>query len=197
MALLDSAVWSEKIFLNGWRAGSAEPTDILEPATGNVLERAGLASADDIHEAAQKAAEAQKAWAATKPAKRAAVMRRAGQLFEEHAAELTNWIQRETGAIPAKAGLEINVAANECYDASALPHHSMGDVLTSDEDHWSFARRLPVGVVGVISPFNFPLILSIRSVVPALALGNAVVLKPDPRTPVSGGVMIARALEEA
>ena len=197
MAFLDSAIWSEKIFLNGWRAGSAEPTDILEPATGNVLERAGLASADDIHEAAQKAAEAQKAWAATKPAERAAVMRRAGQIFEDHAAELTDWIQRETGAIPAKAGLEITVAANECYDASALPHHSMGDVLTSDEDHWSFARRLPVGVVGVISPFNFPLILSIRSVVPALALGNAVVLKPDPRTPVSGGVMIARALEEA
>src|SRR5258708_22389897 len=59
------------------------------------------------------------------------------------------------------------------------------------------ARRVPVGVVGVISPFNFPLILSIRAVAPALALGNAVVLKPDPRTAVSGGIVLARVFEEA
>ena len=56
---------------------------------------------------------------------------------------------------------------------------------------------MPVGVVGVISPFNVPLILSIRSVAPALALGNAVVLKPDLRTPISGGFAIARVFEEA
>jgi benzaldehyde dehydrogenase (NAD) len=52
-------------------------------------------------------------------------------------------------------------------------------------------------VVGVISPFNFPLVLGLRSVAPALALGNAVILKPDPRTPFSGGVAIAAALEQA
>ena len=56
---------------------------------------------------------------------------------------------------------------------------------------------MPVGVVGVIAPFNFPQILSIRSVAPALALGNAVVLKPDPRTSVCGGVVLARVFEEA
>jgi benzaldehyde dehydrogenase (NAD) len=56
---------------------------------------------------------------------------------------------------------------------------------------------VPVGVVGVISPFNFPQILAIRSVAPALALGNAVVLKPDPRTSVCGGVVLARVFEEA
>ena len=59
------------------------------------------------------------------------------------------------------------------------------------------AKRLPVGVVGVISPFNVPLILSIRSVAPALALGNAVLLKPDPRTVMTGGVNIVRVFEEA
>jgi benzaldehyde dehydrogenase (NAD) len=59
------------------------------------------------------------------------------------------------------------------------------------------ARRIPSGVVGVIAPFNVPLILGIRSVAPALALGNAVILKPDPRTAVSGGVALARVFEEA
>jgi benzaldehyde dehydrogenase (NAD) len=70
-------------------------------------------------------------------------------------------------------------------------------VLPSVAGRTSYARRVPHGVVGVISPFNFPLILSMRSVAPALALGNAVVLKPDPQTPVSGGFLIARAFEEA
>ncbi|WP_322982177.1 aldehyde dehydrogenase family protein, partial [Pseudomonas sp. C11] len=58
-------------------------------------------------------------------------------------------------------------------------------------------RRVPHGVVGVISPFNFPMVLSLRSVAPALAAGNAVVLKPDPHTPVSGGFLIARLFEAA
>ncbi len=59
------------------------------------------------------------------------------------------------------------------------------------------ARRQPRGVIGVISPFNFPLILSSRAVAPALATGNAVLLKPDPRTPIAGGFIIARIFEEA
>jgi len=61
----------------------------------------------------------------------------------------------------------------------------------------SIARRMPHGVVGVISPFNFPLILTLRAVAPALAAGNAVVIKPDTRTPVTGGLMIARIFAEA
>ena len=61
----------------------------------------------------------------------------------------------------------------------------------------SLARRVPVGVVTVITPWNVPLVLSMRSVAPALALGNAVVLKPDPQTPVCGGYLLARIFEEA
>jgi benzaldehyde dehydrogenase (NAD) len=197
MSVLELSVWDGKIYTDGWTTGSDGVVDIVEPATGTVLGRAGMASAEDVYAAATRAARAQKEWAAKRPAERAAVLRRAGQFFEDHAEELNLWIQRETGAIAPKAGLETLVAANECFDAAGLPHHPAGDVLTSDEAHWSFARRVPAGVVGVISPFNFPLILSIRSVAPALALGNAVLLKPDPRTPVSGGVMIMRAFEEA
>ena len=59
------------------------------------------------------------------------------------------------------------------------------------------ARQVPAGVVAVISPFNVPIILGIRSVAPALALGNAVILKPDPRTAVTGGTVMARIFEEA
>ena len=77
------------------------------------------------------------------------------------------------------------------------PRTPPGRLLRSEMPRLSFSRRVPVGVVGVIAPFNFPLILSIRSVAPALALGNAVLLKPDPRTALCGGVVLARVFEEA
>ena len=197
MSLLTTSDWHGKIHTGTWTAGSGGTIEVIEPATGSSLGTVGAATRDDALAAATRAAAAQQEWARTKPEVRAAVLRRAGQLFEEHAEEIQGWIVRETGGIGAKAGLETHVAANECFDASALPAHPAGDVLTSNEDRWSFARRRPAGVVSVISPFNFPLILSIRSVAPALALGNAVLLKPDPRTTVSGGVVIMRVFEEA
>lgn len=197
MSLLDASLWEGKIYLNGWRTGGGGTADAVEPATGGTLGCYGMASVDDVREAATAAADAQKDWAKLNPEDRAAVLRRAGLLWEEHAAEIQDWIVRESGGIPPKAALETHIAANECYDASALPSLPAGDVLTSNENRWSFARRRPVGVVSVIAPFNFPLILSIRAVAPALALGNAVLLKPDPRTAVCGGVTLVRIFEEA
>ncbi|MBV1777529.1 benzaldehyde dehydrogenase [Paeniglutamicibacter sp. ABSL32-1] len=197
MSLLEESLWSSKININGWVQGTAGTRDVMEPATGNVLGSLGVASVQDVLRAATAAARAQVAWAAKKPEERAAVLRRAGDLWEEHTQEIQSWLIREAGSIPAKAGLETHTAAQECWEAAALPSHPHGEVLTSNEDRWSFARRRPAGVVSVIAPFNFPLILSIRSVAPALALGNAVLLKPDPRTAVCGGVALMRIFEEA
>jgi benzaldehyde dehydrogenase (NAD) len=81
---------------------------------------------------------------------------------------------------------------------TALISHPLGLVLPSlTPGRTSTARRVPIGVVGVITPWNFPYVLAMRSVGPALALGNAVVLKPDVNTPISGGIAIARIFEEA
>lgn len=195
--LLEGSGWEGRLF----SAGRAEPgggtADAVAPATGRSLGRVALASVEDVAAAAATAARAQVEWAATAPERRAAVLRRAGELFEAHADEIGSWIVSEAGSIPPKAGLETHVAAAECFEASALPTLPQGDVLASNEPRWSFARRRPVGVASVIAPFNFPLILSIRAVAPALALGNAVLLKPDPRTAVCGGVVLARVFEEA
>jgi benzaldehyde dehydrogenase (NAD) len=125
------------------------------------------------------------------------VLRTAGDLWLQRAADVEEWLVREAGSIPPKAGVEIHGAANECYEAAALASQPYGRLLPSSQPRLSLSRRVPAGVVGVISPFNFPLILSIRAVAPALALGNAVVHKPDPRTAVSGGVALARIFEEA
>jgi benzaldehyde dehydrogenase (NAD) len=95
------------------------------------------------------------------------------------------------------AGFAVGVAAQEFFEAAALASRPLGEILPSNQPRLSLLRRVPVGVVGVISPFNVPLILSTRSIAPALALGNAVVVKPDLRTPLSGGFIQARILEEA
>lgn len=196
MTLLDSAVWGGKLYSDGWQ-DSASVHPVVEPATGAQLGTVGLATEKDAHRAAARAAEAQRAWAATSPQARAAVLRRAGELFTEHAAEIEDWLVREAGSVRAKAGSEAQLAVGECFECASLPTHPQGEVLTTEEARWSLTRRRPAGVVSVIAPFNFPLILGLRSVAPALALGNAVLLKPDPRTAVTGGVVIARIFEEA
>lgn len=197
MTLLSEDVWSGTIHSGGWRVGGGGVSTVIEPATGQPLGLIGVASTADVARAASAAAAAQHDWAKRPPHERSAVLRRAGLLFEERAAEIENWIVRETGAIPPKAQLETRIAAQECFEASALPSFPHGDVIPSDEARWSFARRRAAGVVTVIAPFNFPLILAIRAVAPALALGNAVLLKPDLRTAVSGGVSIMHVFEDA
>lgn len=197
MTLLDAGTWTGRIYSDGWTKSAGGDAAVVEPATGDEIGRVGIAVSADLDQAVTRAVEAQLSWAATNFEERAAVLRRAGALWEEHAAEVADWIVREAGSVPAKAGVETHIAAQECYEAAALASHALGEVLATARPRMSISRRLPVGVVGVIAPFNYPLILSIRSVAPALALGNAVVLKPDPRTAVAGGVTLARVFEEA
>jgi benzaldehyde dehydrogenase (NAD) len=125
-------------------------------------------------------------------------VRRAAGLLERHRAELVRWVVRESGSIPPKADNEISASIGQFDMAASLISHPLGHMLPSlTPGRSSMARRVPVGVVGVICPWNFPVVLPARSVGPALALGNAVILKSDPNTPVSGGVLTARIFEEA
>ncbi|MEU6532270.1 aldehyde dehydrogenase family protein [Streptomyces sp. NPDC046928] len=190
MALLDPQSWQPRPLSGGVHT-------VTEPATGEALGTVTLAGADDVTAAARAADGARAAWARLPHFARAAVLRKAGDLFAAHADELRTWLVRESGSIPGKADFELHVAAQECYEAAALASRPAGQVLPTEAPRLSYTRRVPVGVVGVIAPFNAPLILSIRSVAPALALGNAVVLKPDPRTAVCGGLALAAVLAEA
>lgn len=195
--LMDASAWSGRVYVNGWNRGGGGDYSVVEPATGSELGRIGLATSADVATAAESAAKAQREWAKTGYQDRAAIIRKAADLWKAHGDDIHPWIMRETGAILPKAQLETWFAASTCYDSAALTSLPYGELLQTRDPILSLSRRLPIGVVGVISPFNFPLILSIRAVAPALALGNAVLLKPDPRTAVSGGVTLARIFEEA
>jgi benzaldehyde dehydrogenase (NAD) len=197
MALMDESVWRGKIYLGGWTTGGGGDAPVIEPATGQEIGRIGMAAPADVKRAAQVAAAAQAGWAARPHTERSAILRKAADLWLASAQEIEPWGIRENGKIPPAMQFETHVATEEIYEAATLPSRPYGELLPSEQPRLSFAERVPAGVVGVIAPFNFPQILSIRSVAPALALGNAVILKPDPRTAVSGGVVLARVFADA
>ncbi len=193
---LPAGLWSDKVFTGQWQASSGTQA-VIEPATGQTLGRIGLADPAQVASSASAARTAQQAWAAAPYEERAQVLRRAAQLAEQYAPQIIAWIVRESGSTQPKAGFEASINSKALYEAAGLPSRAVGEVLPSTPGRLSLARRRPLGVIGVISPFNFPLYLAMRAVAPALALGNAVVLKPDPRTAVCGGLVIARLFELA
>ena len=195
-SLLDPAVWSGRVFDGSWRESAATLTT-AEPATGLRVGTVGTATPEDVLSSVAVARQAQRDWAAAGYHVRAGVLRRAAQVFTENAADIADLFGREAGAPRRVAGPQAAISAEECFEAAALAAMPAGDLLRSMQPRLSMARRVPVGVVGVIAPFNSPILLALRAVAPALALGNAVVLKPDPRTAVVGGVLLARVFEEA
>ncbi|WP_370207290.1 aldehyde dehydrogenase family protein [Pararhodobacter marinus] len=195
-AFLSEALWSGRIYSGGWTATEAQ-SEVTAPADGAFVARVGKASAADLARAAAAAAQAQPGWAATPPQQRAKILSAAADILEANGPELMPWIIRETGSIPPKAGIEIEHSAGFLRAAANAALEPAGRILPSPDGRHEEALRVPHGVVGVISPFNFPLILSIRAIAAALATGNTVVHKPDPRTPITGGVIIARIFEEA
>lgn len=196
MGFFEQSTWDGRTYLGGW--STLEGThEIVSPSTGERIGTYAQGTARDIETAADLAVSAQRLWGTTSPEERSAVLRRAAAIIDENVETLAQWLSDEAGSAAGKAGFEAGLVSAEFHLASATAMVPYGQLLRSGRPRLSMARRLPVGVVGIISPFNFPSILSARSIAPALALGNAVIIKPDPRTTVTGGLFFAAVLEEA
>tara|TARA_R110001583_G_scaffold163792_1_gene316248 strand:+ start:5209 stop:6684 length:1476 start_codon:yes stop_codon:yes gene_type:complete len=171
---------------------------LTEVATGASLGSIKLSSQDDTNAAIIRAHNAQASWAASSFETRAAVIRRFAQQLEHNADQIHAWNARECGSILPKSQWELKACIDQAYMSADLTLQPSGEIYPSSmpgrDNRWI---RVPVGVIGVISPWNFPLLLSLRSVLPALALGNSVVLKPDLHSSVCGGVLIAELLQTA
>ena len=197
MAVTTPVGWLDP-FLSDWRPGSGARVEKREPATGLHLTDLAQSTPDDVARAAAAAAAAQPAWAETGYQERARILRRAADIYEAHRPEFGTWTQRETGAHHNKMHHEQDFTVQELLQASTMPSQAYGSLLpTAQPGRLSMVRRVPVGVVGAITPWNSPSVLGMRVVAPALALGNAVVLKPDPQTPVCGGAVFAAVFREA
>ncbi|MFF1283328.1 aldehyde dehydrogenase family protein [Streptomyces sp. NPDC058299] len=182
-----------------WRPGTGS-WDVIDfnPYDDEKLASITVATVDEVDEAYRAAARAQEEWAATNPYTRRSVFERALRLIEDREQEIADLIIAELGGTRVKAGFELHLAKEFLRESVHLALRPEGKILPSPADgKENRVYRVPVGVVGVISPFNFPFLLSLKSVAPALALGNAVVLKPHQNTPIAGGTLIAKIFEEA
>ena len=171
--------------------------DVYNPATGEVQARLPLASVEELNAAVAAAAAAQPKWAATNPQRRARVMMKFGALINEHMEELAELVSIEHGkTIPdargdVQRGLEV---VEVCMGAPALLKGEFTDNGGPGIDLYSMRQAL--GVVAGITPFNFPAMIPLWKMAPALACGNAMILKPSERTP-STSLRLAELLQEA
>ncbi|OIK00273.1 aldehyde dehydrogenase family protein [Streptomyces monashensis] len=182
-----------------WRPGTGS-WDVIDfnPYDDEKLASITVATVDEVDQAYRAAARAQKQWAETNPYTRRAVLERALRLIEDREQEIADLIIAELGGTRVKAGFELHLAKEFLRESIHLALRPEGRILPSPADgKENRVYRVPVGVVGVISPFNFPFLLSLKSVAPALALGNGVVLKPHQNTPIAGGTLIAKIFEDA
>lgn len=187
-------------FIGGqWREGASNRTIRITTAIdGAELRTFTGSSTTDVDEAYAEAAKAQEAWAKVSPVERAAVISRAADILERRRPEITALLRVESGSSALKSNIEVSAAIGITRESATFPTRVHGTIQPSAfPGKENRVYREARGVIGVISPWNFPLHLSVRSVSPALALGNAVVLKPASDTPVSGGLIIAEVFEEA
>lgn len=190
----------EALYLNGeWTStGDRETFDDENPATREVITPIPAGTTDDVDAAYDAAAAAQEEWAERPPQARAAVVADAVEYVGAHEDEIRELIAVEAGGSAVKSRIELDIATGMMREAAGFPNRAQGttadSVIPGKENT---VKREPVGVVTVISPWNFPLHLSMRAVAPAIALGNAVVLKPASATPITGGLLLARIFEEA
>lgn len=188
------------LFIDGqWRSGRAGSVlEVNNPYSGERLAELHQANLDDVDQAYHAAESAQSAWAQTLPGERSALLRKAVDVLDARHGEVVNWLIRESGSTRMKAEMEWGAARAILLDASTLPNQVHGRIIAGDiPGKENRIYRNPVGVVAVISPWNWPLHLTCRTLAPAIALGNAVVVKPASETPITGGLLIARIFEEA
>ncbi len=187
-------------FIGGEWSDGRDDTRIedMNPYTGEVFATIAGATEEQVDQAFRAASSAQKRWASLLPQERSEVLRKAANILRERRDEVQALIVQETGGTLAKARTEVDIALGIMDEAAGFPTRMQGRIVPSTTPgKESRVYREPLGVISVISPWNFPLNLSMRSVVTAVATGNGVVLKPASDTPFVGGSVIGRIFEQA
>ncbi|MCI2420980.1 CoA-acylating methylmalonate-semialdehyde dehydrogenase [Saccharopolyspora sp. K220] len=173
-------------FIGGKRVAGTSGSfgDVFDPNTGQVQARVPLASAEEVAAAADNAAEAQPAWAAQNPQKRARVLMRFLQLVNDEMDSLARLLASEHGKTVADAKGDIQRGLEVVEFAVGIPHLLKGEYSESVGTGIDvYSLRQPLGVVAGITPFNFPAMIPLWKAAPAIACGNAFVLKPSERDP--------------
>jgi len=187
-------------FINGeWVSPSSqeyfEVTDPAHPET--VVSRFPSSSTDDVYEAIMAALDAQTEWAMTPPPSRGTILNRAAEILREQSEELTQYLVMEEGKTHREAAGEVSRAI-DIFSYYAQKARDLGGVRrsTSQRNRWIQTRSTPLGVVALITPWNYPIAIPAWKLAPALAAGNTVILKPASEAPRMAASLI-EALSKA
>ncbi|MDL4839327.1 aldehyde dehydrogenase family protein [Aquibacillus rhizosphaerae] len=189
-----------KQYINGeWINGSSNSVvHDLNPYTQKEITSIPSANEADVNKAYQAASNAQEKWEQSSPAEKQEYFLNLINVFKKRKEEIIDWLVAESGSTRTKATIEFNICFEVIKEAHSFPTRMTGTILPSNTPgKENFVYRNPKGVIGVIGPWNFPLYLTMRSVAPAVATGNTVVIKPASDTPVTSGALIASLFEEA
>jgi benzaldehyde dehydrogenase (NAD) len=189
-----------QLYIDGkFRPAAAGRTGVVrEKATGAAIGSYAQGDEVDVAAAVAAARAAQPDWAARSAPERSAALRRFAGYLQGHHGELVEQSMRETGGVRAKAEDEVGASIRQLEISAVQATGNAGDILPPYKaGKLSLSRAVPLGVVGIITPWNYPMNLAMRAVAPSLAFGNTVVLKPAELTPVIGGQVLAAAADEA
>ncbi|RLL21818.1 aldehyde dehydrogenase family protein [Acinetobacter chengduensis] len=184
---------------NKWLLGSSRQViENINPYNNKIISSIQAANMNDVDAAYASAQSAFVIWSESQPEIRSAFILNIKEVIERRREEIIDLLIQETGSTRLKANIEVDAALSMVAAASDYPYRVKDSVLTSPVDgQKSHVYRKPLGVIGVISPWNFPFHLSLRSVIPAIAVGNTVVVKPSSDSPITGGLLLADIFQEA
>lgn len=180
----------------------------VEPSTRQYFENINPADSDDCigrfpasdeedaERAIASARQAQKEWAKYSPSNKAAILYRAADLLEERAEQYGRELTREEGKVLAQAVMEVKRSAQTLRYYASEGLNVMGQTLPTDDGSLLYTRQEPLGVVSIITPWNFPISIPARKIAPALVTGNTVIFKPASDTPLAG-LRFVECLHEA
>lgn len=189
-----------KQFINGqWLDGQSNKTiHNTNPFTQETIFEIPAANQADVDAAYQAANTAYPTWSQSSAHDRTQLMQRVIDIIHLRREEIVDWLIAESGSARLKANIEVDAALAIIAEAATFPERLGHKQIESPiEGHSSYVYQQALGVISVISSWNFPFHLSMRSVATAIAIGNTVVVKPASDTPITGGLIIAKLFEEA
>ncbi len=193
-----TADWNALYIDGEWVSAEDGATiDVEDPSTREVVTTVPAATESDVDDAYEAAAAASDEWGEAPPGARQGVIQEFIEALETHEESMIEIMSHEAGGTAGYGHTAHHLTADQAAEAATLPRRMKGEHAASNipgKEH--IVQREPEGVVTVISPWNFPLNLSARAVLPAIAAGNAVVLKPATNTPITGGLLFAKLFEE-
>lgn len=189
-----------KQYINGtWKLGSSEKTiEDLNPYTGQKIVTIQSANKKDLDEAFHAAKEAQPKWASMTVTEKQGHFQKLIDVLVAEKETIIDWLIKESGSTHLKATMEFDSALGIARESMSFITRIEGRILPSTvPNKENRVYRIPKGVVGIIGPWNFPFHLTMRSVAPALATGNSVVIKPASDTPITSGLIFGMLFEKA